>query len=251
MEIGAYIEFELSKKEITKRGLHEMLLIAYPEDFTLAYNTFSSKVAGNTLTALELLQISSLLDIDLNYLIKLLKEKNSSLHANSSLSEKIQNDSIPVEVEELFLKFSPNIPRKENGEPVLNSLQYKITRKQKNYELIGFLDHKKSPEQGSLMFVEEINLGENEIRVVAKYETGINDALSFDTKTIDWHKDVRRIACEKSEDYFVLFPRIIGCKERSYKSENSFMNLIFEQGSQEKDDSFAIMDFGLIDEGAI
>ena len=35
------------------------------------------------------------------------------------------------------------------------------------------------------MFVEELNLGENEIRVIAKYETSTNDALSFDAKAID------------------------------------------------------------------
>lgn len=205
MEIGAYIEERLVRQNLTKQDLHQLLKRVFSNEFPLAYNTFSQKIANNNLNALELFQIASVLDIDLNQLTNSLKQK-FAISIEEGKEEHLNLD-LDSSVCQLFFAKSPYLRQLREKQALdLNHFSFKIIKRHKNvYEMISFVFPECQFEKACR--VELLDLDRQELRVVACAD----HFLGFNPHTLktitEWEMFGERIKNE-SETYFTLFPEI-------------------------------------------
>lgn len=210
MELGNYVEAELNKREMSKQMLHQLMQSAFPDDFNLAYNSFSNKLANNNLNAIELLQIASILDLKLDYLKELLT-KHSGYEIRKSKTE-IKDEKVSLEVKKLFEEHSPTLRQiYENGEAsdvaeksISKYLSLKFTKKHKNiYQLTVF--HDGDGTDDDLAALEELDLNKRTIRVLGSCIPSDFDS-SVIKQSINWHQKLNDIILKESGDYYTLFP---------------------------------------------
>lgn len=205
MEIGAYIEDQLAKRNLTKQDLHQLLKRVFLEHFPLAYNTFSQKIANNNLNALELFQIASVLDLDLNQLTHSLKRKfDISLGKER---EQLMSLDLDSSIGQTFFAKSPYLRElREQLQLEPECFSFRIVKRHKNlYEMISFVRPGFQAEMPCR--VEALDLSKQELRVIGACDYPIGfDANSIQTLG-DW-EGLGQLIKDQSAIQFILFPEV-------------------------------------------
>lgn len=102
MKIGNYIENALRQKGMSKTALYNGIRETFgTEDLDIAYNSFTSKIASNSLTAHELISIAAIMDLNLNDLVEAKK-----IYETKKMSFNSDEIYLQEELKEIILKES-------------------------------------------------------------------------------------------------------------------------------------------------
>ncbi|MBQ3421438.1 MAG: hypothetical protein IJH34_07170 [Romboutsia sp.] len=206
MEIGRYIEHKLKEKKLTKLWLYNQLKNTFhkSDNKFLNYNSFSIKLSNNRLKATELIEISCILDLNLNQLKRyLINTKNHNLNSNtieSNITQIILNNS--------HLKKYTNLDCTSLEKLNSDNLISNIIEIDKN--VFNFFIYSK---EFNIAILELFNL--NNKTFVKLYEiTNLNlflleKNLCFSDLSKLSKKELLNILMLESEEYFLLYPKEI------------------------------------------
>lgn len=205
MEIGNYIEYKLKEKKLTKLWLYNNLKNTFHkfDNNYLNYNSFSIKIANNKLKANELIEISYILDINLNQLKRyLINDLNNKKKLNTS---KIEDNILEVIFKNSSFNEIYNLNKLEKSQ---NSTIFDIIEISEN--VYNFYLYSK---EYNIAILELFNFNnETFIKLCSINDLDLfllENNLIFINLTKLEKKELVALLMKESEEYLLLFPHNI------------------------------------------
>lgn len=219
MELGSYIDYQLKKRGTTKKWLYDVLRASFEEPlFRCAFNTFTTKLNANTLSAIELLAIAAVMNLDLNQLVTYQTKQMRSIEKEKQRALPSVEMDLSCEIRERIYRacYAAQHPILKDDSRLVHRTIRIIPRKDGNYYVISLLAEIPTPQrEGQVVCTLEcIDMEAELLTLTAEYRGGIQPSLRVFVEQSLQHEglndkqlhDLAQLIEEIGAEWAVLFP---------------------------------------------